>query len=120
MAEAIRVADFDRRLRFSLTPEHVLFLYGSPDADFMPWRCPRIGQELGAGQEANRVVDARKSRLRDFTRPICVHGEKSVELGGIREQFEGAKSNRLELGDNGVGNRALEVTVSLAVELGFQ
>lgn len=45
MAEALRVADFNRRLRFSLTPEHVLFPNVTADLGSVPGRCPRIGQE---------------------------------------------------------------------------
>ncbi len=61
MAEAIRVADFNRRLRFSLTPEHVLFLHGIPHVPFVPRRYPRIGQERDGsatytGNVANCVV----------------------------------------------------------------
>ena len=56
MAEATRVADFNRRLRFSLTPEHVLFVYGNPETSFVPWRCPRIGQERHASAEYTVTV----------------------------------------------------------------
>ena len=56
MAEATRVADFNRRLRFSLTPEHVLFDYGNPETSFVPWRCPRIGQERHASAEYTVTV----------------------------------------------------------------
>jgi hypothetical protein len=115
----LRVADFNRRLRFSLTPEHVLYPYAIPPRHLPPRWCPRIIQESGAAKEADGVVHARQGGLGNLVRPICVHREHPIQFGGIGQQFERAGTNRLKLGDNGVGHGPFEVAVPFPREFLF-
>lgn len=77
------VADSNRRLRFSLTPEHVLFLYVSPPRAHSPRERLRIVLESGTSEETERVIHARQCGFGNLVRPFGVDRQHSVEFGGV-------------------------------------
>jgi len=108
-----RVAGYNRRLRFSLTPKNFCCLYIFPSQPMKrkPYSYavdePGRAKALFGGDETDAFVDSSQCLLRQF---VCLGGslgEQAVELGWVAQELFGAVANRFDVSHHHVGKLGL-------------
>ena len=110
-----RVADFNRRLRFSLTPKNFVtcLSFHRTHAQRHVFHKPRANAPnsamllLASGDEPNPVIDLGESLLGLSVCLGCAVGKQTIEFGDVAEELFGAVANWFDGRHNYIGDLAL-------------